>query len=971
MRVIITTFALTLLLLTYSQISYGIENDSVYVYPDHPDKKATYSKMESQLSDFLDVYFEEGLVAAEKFAEWNCIDLKDEMVRVELCMRHGHLPGEISDATLKQFGAVVEDKSEHFIILFVPIEQLDNFAQSIEIISLVHRPMKFDPLVTSEGFEIVGAPPFHDVGIRGEGVRIAIIDTDYRYMRDLQGRGELPADVTTMDYTGRGIEGSTWHGTSCAEILYDFAPEAEYWFVKASSGSAAEMENALRYVIRQEVDILSMSMGQWWSYGSYFDGNDPLSRLVDQVFENGILPVIAAGNHARKHYRADFNDPDEANFHTFGENDDNWPGTINQFYSYFDDEGPVWFEEWDFLGAYLVWDDWPETDQDYAIRIWRFDADNQVWIHAGWVNGDQNGAQPPGEIFEGRVRIPGNYGVSVVRINADRDMNFTLWAKYIPENDFRFFTPEGSILTPARARNAFSVGAVHQERWNDEDVDIEDWSSRGPVYDGPMKPEICGPTWVSTLVMREHNNGDLFGGTSAVAPHVAGAAALVLSENPDMTTAELRDYLQTHAIDEGPEGLDNSFGFGKLNIELGQPEPRELPVPLHANWNMISINVTPDEEMWEHQEGPDVILMTEQLRIDEENHHLLLLKDEDGRFYLPAFGFNNIPYWNLTEGYLIKVDEDIEACWGGEPIPADADIPLERDWNLIAYYPTYELDASAPDYYVLSPIIDNVLIAKDGDGNFMLPAFEFSNMPPWREAQGYQVRVDEAVVLNYPPEREELAFTPPYPPLETRVGEQGVVPTGENMSLLISSISGFSRNLSDQIGAFSSDGRLVGIGIIDSNGRCGLAVWGDDPLTDEIDGLLEGEVFELRLMDSGQNLSIESIQGGQGLVYKTDEFRVLDVAVESTVPTEFYLSQAYPNPFNSTTRISYGLPVESNVSLQLYDLSGRLIQTLVAGERQAGIKTTILNAADLPSGLYFTRLSASGHVFTRKVMLVR
>ena len=405
-----------------------------------------------------------------------------------------------------------------------------------------------------------------------------------------------------------------------------------------------------------------------------------------------------------------------------------------------------------------------------------------------------------------------------------------------------------------------------------------------------------------------------------------------------------------------------------LNVQGDGDQPRDLIVPLDVNWNMISINVTPPEEMWEREEGPNVILMTEQLRVDEDNHHLILMKNEDGMFYLPAFGFNNIPYWDLTEGYLVKVDEDIEAVWSGEPIPADADIPLEQDWNLIAYYPTYQLDASSPDNYVLSPIIDNVLIAKDGDGNFMLPAFNFSNMPPWRETQGNQVRVDEEVVLNYPEEREELAFTPPYPLLETRVGGQGIVLTGENMSLLITCKQTKSG---EQIGAFNTNGKLVGIGTVESDGRCGLAVWGDDPATDEVDGLLDGEVFDLRLLDTGQNLLIESQHSGSGLVYKADEFTVMDVIVESTIPTEFYLSQAYPNPFNSTTRITYGLPVTSNVSLKLYDLSGRLIQTLVEGEKQAGIQTTILNAAELPSGLYFVRLSASGHVFTRKVMLVR
>ncbi len=436
------------------------------------------------------------------------------------------------------------------------------------------------------------------------------------------------------------------------------------------------------------------------------------------------------------------------------------------------------------------------------------------------------------------------------------------------------------------------------------------------------------------------------------------------------------EFAASPEIEEGPATWI-ADGFTELSLDaVGS---REIRVLLDAGWNMISINVSPqDEELWVREEGPDIRRMLEQLRIDEEQHHIQLFKDGNGRFYTPAFGFNNIPYWNLFEGYQANVDEDVEAVWTGEEIPADTDVPLNMTWNLIAYLPTYELDASSPDFYVLSPIIDFVFLAKDVDGRFMSPQFNFSNMPPWRETQGYQVKIesDDPIILNYPPEQEGLACQDESavrcPQRESAVRCPHLTEnTGENMSVLVTSINGIRTNAGDQIGAFNSDGRIVGVGTIYTDGRCGLAVWGDDPLTDEVDGLLEGEVFELRLLDSGQNLLIESIQSGQGLVYKTDEFTVLDVAVETSIPTEFYLTQAYPNPFNSTTIITYGLPVESNVSLNLYDLSGRLIQTLIEGKGQAGVQTTILNAANLPSGLYFVRLSASAHVFTRKVMLVR
>jgi len=89
------------------------------------------------------------------------------------------------------------------------------------------------------------------------------------------------------------------------------------------------------------------------------------------------------------------------------------------------------------------------------------------------------------------------------------------------------------------------------------------------------------------------------------------------------------------------------------------------------------------------------------------------------------------------------------------------------------------------------------------------------------------------------------------------------------------------------------------------------------------------------------------------------------------VPELFYLASAYPNPFNSTTTITYGLTVASDVSLNLYDLSGQLVMALLSGREEAGVHKILLNAMNLPSGVYFIRLVAAEHVTTQKIMLLR
>ncbi|MBM3328406.1 MAG: choice-of-anchor D domain-containing protein, partial [Calditrichaeota bacterium] len=260
---------------------------------------------------------------------------------------------------------------------------------------------------------------------------------------------------------------------------------------------------------------------------------------------------------------------------------------------------------------------------------------------------------------------------------------------------------------------------------------------------------------------------------------------------------------------EGPSVYTaNAFSFFSLAVATS----RDLRVDFTANWNLISINVVPDRALWTRNEGPDVIRMTNQLRRDQNNHRVVLMKDERGRFYNPRFGFNNIPYWNLTEGYQVKMDEAFSTVWTGQPIAPNADVPISTGWNFIAYFPDYQLSAAAPNFYVVSPIIDHVLLAKDVAGRFMNPRFRFSNMQPWRETQGYQIKVDADVTLNYPAPQQMQASVGGGA-AQPGAGHWAEMPsTGHNMSLLVTSLGGLKLETGDQVGAFSPSGRLVGVG---------------------------------------------------------------------------------------------------------------------------------------------------------------
>jgi len=414
---------------------------------------------------------------------------------------------------------------------------------------------------------------------------------------------------------------------------------------------------------------------------------------------------------------------------------------------------------------------------------------------------------------------------------------------------------------------------------------------------------------------------------------------------------------------------DNHFSMYRITVfvisaDIGQRQQMN-GIHLNQGWNMVSINFIPDQQFYNaNQAGPDVPIMFAQLARQEGAHRIRRVVDQAGRFYLPSFDFNQIPNWPLQNGLWVLVDESCNPEWLSSARDPREEISLRMGWNIAAYLPDYQLDASAPDLRVLASIRDQVIIAKNDHGQFMFPSRPFSNMDPWQPGEGYQIKTSEAVVFSYPLEADRLASPEP-----AVIGTHWILEplSDRNMSLLITDVPGATLQPGDQIAAYSLDNHLVGVGDA-TGGMCGVALWGREPASEA--GLAEGEAFTLRLWQEARGVESPISLAGEE-VYHTDGVTVGSGRIVGTMPTNPGLLNVSPNPFNATAHLEFSIPEAGKVSLGVYDLNGALVTSLHAGETSAGYHSVVWNASAQASGVYLVRLHTPFGKSTARAVLIK
>jgi PKD domain/Subtilase family len=415
--------------------------------------------------------------------------------------------------------------------------------------------------VTSQGVARIGADALQATGLLGAGVKIAVLDQAFgatSRLDSLAGSELPPLDRqhrqsfdATYGLAGRDYNAnSSRHGEFVSEIVYDIAPDADYWFVNYHTPDEFQQAvDYLRDVVHPDIVVHSNS----FLFGP-FDGTGWFAQQVDALAAQGTIWVNSAGNYRENHWEGPWADADGDGFLDIPGHGDDIPvvlaGTVR----------PAC--DLTASGTGTV-----DALNHYALGLFLDAAGTQPVLDAKsgqpMISAFVPLPTPHDDLGPGFLSAPATYHLRIMKVGNPPTEHLTLFCRFALPADVQ--VTSSSIPTPGDASGSFTIGA-----FDTTTLEPEPYSSEGPTDDGRPEPDLAAPTNVAIT-------GGSCGGTSCATPHAAGVAALLLGSG--MPAASIVPTLESWALDAGDPGFDSRFGAGRLRVDLTAPALGSPTVP--------------------------------------------------------------------------------------------------------------------------------------------------------------------------------------------------------------------------------------------------------------------------------------------------------------------------------------------------------------------------------------------------------
>ena len=308
--------------------------------------------------------------------------------------------------------------------------------------------------------------------------------------------------------------------------------------------------------------------------------------------------------------------------------------------------------------------------------------------------------------------------------------------------------------------------------------------------------------------------------------------------------------------------------------------------------------------------------------------------------------------------------------------------------NLMPFLPQECMAASD----VFAGYDDSILLVKNDASEYYVPAFGVATLDEMCPGEAYAVFLNgsDAIDFMYPMGLASLAddlreINDDY---KAEAHRNDISITGESHLVILEGISGKVQE-GDILRAYANDELVGSINIVEdhltgaraidlvAHGSVDLSEW-DGPI---LSGYDKGDEIDIRLFSIQDQVELRVESDLNVGVYGENEqmsFGSATVYDAPAMPTDFRLAQNYPNPFNPTTTIEYNVATSGFVNLEVYDVMGRLVKTLVDNQWVAAGQTSgysvMWNGLDdngqkVSAGLYIYRLQ-SGSVSTSNKMIL-
>ena len=873
----------------------------------------------------------------------------------------------------------------------------------------------------------------HALGFTGKGVLIGVVDDGFDFnhgdFKDASGKTRIlfmwnqmtntPAQFPTAPAYAYGTEWDSAainaglatipnnaHGTNCLGIATGdgshsgekgIAPDANIILVVRKTGSGATSANiidAFNY-IQKKATLLGMPVSISYSIGGHngaHDGTRDQELAIDSLSGNGVLFATAAGNdRATGVYTNVFVSQSSTTDLVF---------TAINTAGFF--VGNAWISGADSVGVSLITPSnitlstipTDSTTPVLTVPQGQFQLSNELYA----PNGDWNiqfGIRPTaGNTGTWRLRLHGGKINSTGKVDAWRVSSSAngVWQNPIHEK---------TIVTPSTADSTISVAAFQIS-----DGAISPVSSIGKTRDERNKPELTAPTNVNTTA------GTL-GGTSASAPHVAGVAALLLQAEPNLSVSRYKQLLLDSTRTDAQTGaippFNTSWGYGKLNA-LGALQRQNPFAPLSLS---IS-NITPTSLVlsWSGASTHFQVRQNSAVIYDGTNSSQLITGLAPNTTYTFSVRGKQSSTGALSPSHISLsfktpvVDTNIAALAQTRLFrTGEGTTPFQLgNTGITLQFPSGVTTATTFTAIRRTGTATIVGSLPTGITNISTDGFWTITSSSSPSVGTYTLTLD-------------------------LTGFGGISNFNSLKILKRANPSSVWQNVEDLGASLSHNAPFITISGLTDFSDFVVASIGDNPLPVSLSSFTarqnqERAIVEWKTLSEQNNLGFELLRQesqdwttcasyrthqslrGHGTTNREHTYSFIDQTVEigktyryklrsidfdGTIhdyapiasvqiksewlekPRQYALYQNYPNPFNPITVIRYELPIASNVRLELVDVLGRSVATLVDATQDAGAYAVHLNASslNLSSGVYFYSLKANGFSRMKKMILMK